>query len=195
MTKGSLIATASDTYAAVATLPIVIESYRLDGLSKPWSAEFIRRTTVVTLEGEGHAGVGEDVTYTPDDHGVFQGAGAALPLAGRFTLASFSAFLDELELFPRPPRRQDSLAHRRWAFESAALDLALRQAGVSLAEALGRVPAPVRFVVSMRLPEPPSIEPVLRRLELYPDLRFKLDVTGAWDDALIAALADRKSVV
>jgi hypothetical protein len=35
---------------------------------------------------------------------------------------------------------------RNWAFESAALDLALRQAGLGLPEALGRSPAPVRFV-------------------------------------------------
>ena len=41
--------------------------------------------------------------------------------------------------------------YRRWAFESAALDLALRQAGTNLAAALGREPRPVNFVNSMRL--------------------------------------------
>jgi L-alanine-DL-glutamate epimerase-like enolase superfamily enzyme len=182
------------TYDAVADLQLTIDSYSLEGLSKRWSADFMRRTTVVRLEGGGHSGVGEDVTYTPEDHERFQRAGAVLDLAGRFTVASFSARLDELDLFPEWPRRDDSRAHRRWAFESAALDLALRQTGVSLAQALGREPAPVRFVVSMRLPDPPSVDPVLRRLELYPHLRFKLDVTSGWDDALITALANTGAV-
>jgi L-alanine-DL-glutamate epimerase-like enolase superfamily enzyme len=189
MTTSQLTATSSETYARVSNLPLRIDSHRLEGLSKRWSPELVRRSTVVWLEGGGHSGAGEDVTYTPEDHGLFHRVGPVLPLAGRFTLASFSERLDELDLFPSPPRRRDSRDHRRWAFESAALDLALRQAGVSLAEALGREPAPVRFVVSMRLPDPPSIDPVQRRLDLYPDLRFKLDATRAWHDGLVAALA------
>jgi hypothetical protein len=46
----------------------------------------------------------------------------------------------------------------------------------------------VRFVVSMRLGEPPSVEPVRSRLELYPQLRFKLDPTSSWDERLIDEL-------
>jgi hypothetical protein len=41
----------------------------------------------------------------------------------------------------------------------------------------------------MRLPEPPTAEPVLRRLDLYPELRFKLDATASWTASLIAELA------
>ena len=173
------------TYGRLADLPLVVESYTLEGLSRPWSAEFTRRTTVVRLEGGGHVGVGEDVTYTPADHDNL----AQPALAGSFTLATFCRRLDELDLFARQPKRLDSYAHRQWAFESAALDLALRQNSLSLAEALGRDPQPVRFVASMRLPEPASIGPVLRRLDLYPDLRFKLDVTSSWDEDLISKLA------
>ncbi len=89
--------------------------------------------------------------------------------------------------------------YRRWAFESAALDLALRQAGTNLAEALGREPRPVNFVNSMRLAgfeegERSSIEPLLARLAAYPTLRFKLDPANDWDDELIAALADTGAV-
>ena len=40
----------------------------------------------------------------------------------------------------------------------------------------------------MRLGEPPSLDPVKRRLERYPNLRFKLDPTSSWTDALIAEL-------
>ena len=46
---------------------------------------------------------------------------------------------------------------------------------------LGREPRPLTFVVSLRLGEPPSLEPVTRRLEHYPTLRFKLDPTASWD--------------
>ena len=57
---------------------------------------------------------------------------------GGHTLEGFSRLLDGLDLFPSPPEREASRDHRRWAYESAALDLALRQAGRSLADALGR---------------------------------------------------------
>ena len=81
-----------------------------------------------------------------------------------------------------------------WAYESAALDLALRQAGTSLHEALERTPEPVRFVVSLRLGEPPTIEPLRRRLEMYPDLRFKLDPTSSWSEELIAEIVGTGAV-
>ena len=80
-------------------------------------------------------------------------------------------------------------SYRRWAVESAALDLALRQAGKPLWEVLGREPRPVVFVSSMDLGHPPDLDSLLRRLELYPALRFKLDATSDWDDALVAQLA------
>src|SRR5206468_5436746 len=53
---------------------------------------------------------------------------------------------------------------------------------------LERAVAPVRFVVSSRLGEPPTMAPVLGRLARYPELRFKLDATPSWSDELIAAL-------
>ncbi|MGH2961001.1 MAG: hypothetical protein ACRDL3_02230 [Solirubrobacterales bacterium] len=188
MTAGSHQSSRGRTYLRVAGLPLMIESYELEGLERPWSPEFTRLSTVVRLRGAGLEGVGEDVTYTPQDHVVFQSQGVHLPLAGSYTLASFAARLDDLDLFPVGPQRNDSRAHRLWAFESAAVDLALRQAGLSLAAALEREPAPLSFVVSLRLPEPPGLEPVLSRLALYPGMRFKLDATASWDEGLIAEL-------
>jgi hypothetical protein len=47
---------------------------------------------------------------------------------------------------------------------------------------------PLTFVVSLRLGDPPTIEPVRRRLELYPTIRFKLDPTNSWTDELIGEL-------
>jgi hypothetical protein len=46
----------------------------------------------------------------------------------------------------------------------------------------------VRFVVSLRLGEPPTLAPVSSRLALYPGLRFKLDPTSSWEEQLIAEL-------
>lgn len=83
----------------------------------------------------------------------------------------------------------DAPGFQRWGLESAALDLALRQAGRSLADVLEREPRPVTFVVSFRLGDPPSLEPAQSRLGLYPGLRFKLDPEGAWTEELIAELA------
>ena len=184
----------SRTFDRLADLPLVIDSYGLTGLGRPWSPEFVRQTTIVVLSGVGEAGVGEDVSYAPADHEAFQAAGPVLSLAGRYTLGSFAERLDELELFGVSPQRADARPHRRWAFESAALDLALRQSGLTLAAALDRQPEPVSFVVSMRLPEPPSAEPVLRRLELYPDLRFKLDVSASWNEQLVRELAATQAI-
>jgi L-alanine-DL-glutamate epimerase-like enolase superfamily enzyme len=128
------------------------------------------------------------VTYDGLDHVALQDAGPHLPLAGDWTLEGFSSRLGELDLWPSPPVTESSRRYRRWAFESAALDLALRQAGTTLAERLGRTPRPVVFVLSLRLGEPPSLDPVRSRLARNPGLRFKLDATSSWDDALVAEL-------
>ena len=134
------------------------------------------------------------MTYDAVDQEILQAAGPSLPLAGHYTLGSFSEHLAGLELFPEPPQREVSQRYRAWAYESAALDLALRQAQTTLHAALGREPQPVRFVVSLRLGEPPSLEPVSRLLAVYPSLHFKLDPTSSWDERLIAELVDTGAV-
>src|ERR687886_359190 len=83
--------------------------------------------------------------------------------------------------FRAGPIRNSPRFYRRWAFESAALDLALRQNGLSLQEAVGRVARPVNFVASVRIGEPPSVRPLHARLGVDPALRFKLDPTPSWD--------------
>ncbi len=176
------------TWGLLAELGVEIEEYALEGLQAQVSSEFVRKSTVIHLRGAGVEGVGEDVTYDTVDHEIMQAAGATLPLAGSFTMASFAERLAGLSLFAEPPQREVSARYRTWAYESAALDLALRQAGTTLHAALAREPRPVRYVVSLRLGEPPSIAPVRTRLDLYPGLRFKLDPTSSWDEPLIAEL-------
>jgi len=180
---------AASTWERLADLPVQIDSYALEGLQALVSSEFERKSTVIRLRGGGHEGQGEDVTYDAVDHDILQAGGPMLPLAGRWTLAALSERIAALDLFPQAPQREVSRRYRVWAYESAALDLALRQSGTSLHQLLGREPQPVRFVVSLRLGEPPSMEPLLRRLELYPDLSFKLDPTSSWSEQLIAELA------
>src|SRR5262249_45900715 len=161
-------------------LPLEIEGYELEGLEQPVSSEFVRRTTVIHLHGGGEEGIGEDVIYDAEDQARFQAAGPVLDLAGRHTLESFSARLEGMQDF------------RRWGFESAALDLALRQAGLALHEALERTPRPVTFVVSTSLGAERA-----GRLRQLPAMRFKLDPTSDWDEELVAELAelDRVDVV
>ncbi|MGH2956757.1 MAG: hypothetical protein ACRDL6_07170 [Solirubrobacterales bacterium] len=190
------------SYERIADLPLKIDSYELEGLGHK-ASDFERLTTVIHLKGGGEEGVGEDVVYDALDHVAQQDAGPILELAGEHTIASFSKLLEDADLFPTPPEREVSENYRRWAFESAALDLALRQAGKPLHEVLEREPRPVNFVVSMRLaplpregeePQPSTIEPVRERLEVYPDLRFKLDPTNDWTDELIAQLVETGAV-
>jgi hypothetical protein len=182
------------TFEKVADLPLQIDSYALEPLERDVSSAFTRLSTVIRLRGGEHEGVGEDVTYDALDHVALQEAGPVQPLAGSYTLGEFCEHIGALDLFPAPPIRDVSRLYRRWGYESAGLDLALRQSGTSLAAVLGREARPVTFVVSLRLGEPPSIEPVRSRLELYPGLRFKLDPTSDWSDELIAELVETGAV-
>src|ERR671914_2230822 len=182
------------TWDQLASLPLEIERYELEGRELAFSEEFVRYTTLITLRGGGEEGVGEDVVYDGLDHSALQGAGPRRPRAGSSPLGWFAENPPEPPLSPAPPVRDVSLRYRRWAFESAALDLALRQAGRSLEEHLGREMKPLTYVVSMRLGSfgddtPETSERMLRVLERYPGTRFKLDPTNTWSDGLIAELA------
>jgi L-alanine-DL-glutamate epimerase-like enolase superfamily enzyme len=179
----------SALWERVADLPLEIEGYALERLQRDVSSDFTRVSTVLRFHGDGHEGLGEDVSYDAEDQAALQDAGATQPLAGTWTLESFCDHLATLDLWPEPARHDASVLYRVWAYESAALDLALRQAEIPLHEALGRELSPVHFVVSLRLGEPATMEPLHTRLDRYPTLQFKLDPTPSWDDALVAQLA------
>jgi hypothetical protein len=179
----------SGMYDRIADLPLRIERYELDPFGVSVGAGWERLTTVIHLYGDGQDGVGEDVTYGADDQRSLRDAGASLPLAGRHTVAGFSELLDGLDLWPVPPTAPAYVGYRRWAYESAALDLGLRQNGLTLAGALGIDPQPVRFCASMGLGDPASTEPVRAWQAVQPGIHFKLDATPTWDDALIGELA------
>ncbi|WP_217912974.1 hypothetical protein [Miltoncostaea marina] len=178
------------TYDRIAGLPVRIDDYALEVRALELGPQMRRLTTVIRLRGDGEEGVGEDVCYDPVEHETQAAAGPVLPLAGSCTLDELSGLLDGIDLFHAdPPSLDASRDYRRWAYESAALDLALRQAGRNLAEVLGLTPRPVRFVVSTRLGDPPTAERVRRLLARRPGLRFKLDPDDDWSPELVEELA------
>jgi hypothetical protein len=131
------------------------------------------------LDGDGETGQGEDVTYEAEMH---DDVPAELMLAGTWSFDDLSRRLDDEPLLAE--------GYRRWAFEGAMLDLALRQNELGLGEAFEREERPVRFAVSTRAaPE--------RWLEFAPELEFKLDAEQEWDRPLLQRLRelDRVRVV
>jgi L-alanine-DL-glutamate epimerase-like enolase superfamily enzyme len=182
------------TFDRLADLELEVDGYALEGQRAEVSSGFTRVCTVVHLRGGGLEGVGEDVVYDEVDHLAFQEAGAVHDLSGRWTLGDLCARIEELDLFPVEPQREVSRIYRIWAFHSAALDLALRQAEQPLWRVLDREPRPMTYVVSLRLGEPPTLEPVRKRLALDPTLRFKLDATSSWTPELIDELVGTGAV-
>jgi len=170
------------TFDRIAPLPLLIDDVAYERTSQMVGAGFERVSTAIVMRGAGHEGRGEDICYVPTDHDLFP-APETLELTGSHTIATLSHHLDGRDLFTGEPGMPASRDYRRWAFESAALDLALRQAGTTLGEVVGREPAPLRFVVSTRVD-------VRDWLAVAPELEFKVDpIPGEWDVAHMDALA------
>ena len=178
----------------LADLPLVVESCEYDGLRAGLANEFNRVTTHVRLVGAGADGLGEDVSLMEEDGTSLHEARPSLGLEGEWTLATFSDHLATRDLFVKPPEWEVAPRFRRWAFESAALDLALCQAGRALQEVLELEPQPLRFVNSLGLGKQPSIEPVRRRLARSPGVRFKLDAEATWAPELVDEVAATRAV-
>jgi hypothetical protein len=160
-------------------LGLVVDAFRTERRSVDVSSQFTRVTTTVVFAGAGHEGRGEDVTYTAEDHDWFPEP----ELPGGTTLGAFSSALDGLTLFRGEPTMAAYTDYRRWALESAALDLALRQHGLGFGVALERAERPVRFVVSTR-------EDAFAWLAAAPGLELKLDPENDWERSFMERLAD-----
>jgi hypothetical protein len=173
----------------LAELPLVVEGCEYERLHRTLAYGFERVTTHVRLAGGGTDGLGEDVSPFREDGTTLHETRPALALEGDWTLAGFCDHLATLELFAQPPEWPAAVRFRGWAFASAALDLALRQAGRPLHDVLGLEPRPVRFVNSLGLGEQPSIEPLRRRLARSPGVRYKIDAEATWSPALVEEVA------
>jgi hypothetical protein len=174
----------------VAGLPLRVDRSELLPLVRDVSSGFTKVSVVVRLTGDGHEGLGEDITWDQIDQiELLRHAGDLAWLRGTRTLEEFSTLVGLADLFPVAPIRDSARYYRRWAFESAALDLALRQNGLSLQDAVGRVAEPVTFVVSTGLGEPARLGRLHALRDLTPGLRFKLDPTPSWGSAVVDELA------
>ncbi len=172
----------------IANLEVEIDGVSFERLEFE-TPRWVRVSTVVTMAGGGQVGRGEDVSYAPPDQDAHQRTDPPA-LSGRRTLADWSAALDAINLYPVPPSVPEARDYRRWAYDSALLDLALRQAGVGFATALGRESRPVRFCAS------PAGDPA-PLLAQYPELEVKIDAQADWTPADMARIAatDRVRVV
>jgi hypothetical protein len=161
-------------YERIAQLEVELDGYATERRTLDVSSGFTRVTTIVVARGGGVEGRGEDVTYQAEAHDRFP---TELELSGRQTFDEFSARLAAYELEGYAP----------WAFESAVLDLALRQGDASLGDVVERPYRPVRFVVSTR-------EDVRPWREHYPGLEFKIDPEVAWTRAHMDELASTGAI-
>lgn len=130
-----------------------------------------RPSTVVELAGAGRRGRGEHVGWTAAAHAAFADAVAIVP-RGRSRVGDWPRLLATVP------------AYDRAALEAAAIDLALRQRGTSLAVLAGVVPRPIRYVVSFGPVADPAAE-----ASAHGGAELKVDVDPRWGDATFAALA------
>lgn len=177
-------------------LALDVTAVQIEELRMAPSPNWTRRTRLIqfsgpdSIGGELH-GAGEDVSWvevSPDE--IF----ALYPedlLCHQGSFAEWSQRLDAREATPAylslASARRSEPDYLRWALESAAMELALRQNRVSLASLLAREPRSMRFCLSMGLGEPPTTE-TLRAWLQHGDYQFKLDASSLWNDALIAEL-------
>lgn len=136
-----------------------------------------RPMAVVHVAGKGEVGRGENVSWT-------------LAVQDRF-----AASVNELIVARAGTVRElvspeaDPYAHA--ALEAALVDLAMRQAGVSLAtiaDARDVAVVPVRYLISFDA----TLDPAARLAEIAavnPGARFKVDVDPEWSDTTVAELA------
>ncbi|MFC4541633.1 hypothetical protein ACFO5R_06810 [Halosolutus amylolyticus] len=180
-------------YDRVADLPLTVATEERTSRRREISDGSTRVTSTFVLLSGDEFGAGEDVTREAVDH-------EALPeppvfdFAGEYTFDEFSRSLDDVDLFPtKEPEREVSRNYRRWAIESAALDLALKQNDETLASLLDRDRSPVRFVASAGLADgdPARIE---ETLAANPDCEFKLDPSAEWTAGTFATLAATDAV-
>lgn len=147
------------------------------------------------MHGNGEIGQGEGVTYDNEGHYTLQDSSEDFPVTGEYTIDEFSEQLSEVDPFLRKEPSQSIFRnYRRWAFESAALDLVLKQVKTDLADRLSREYSPVRFVVSTCLKNPPTGDRILDWLDRNPDLEFKLDPTSDWTTDVVKRLAETDAI-
>jgi L-alanine-DL-glutamate epimerase-like enolase superfamily enzyme len=166
--------TAERLAAALADLPVVIDDVACASGAIPVpSYGGPRPTSIVTLSGAGRHGEGEHVGWTNAAHSDFARTLERWDLSGPWRLATLAHALRERGLDP----------YDRAAIEMAAIELALRQRGTTLATLAGVTPEPVRTVVSFERVADPAAEAAR-----HPGVPLKVDVDAGWSEAVWRAL-------
>src|SRR5687768_8625469 len=123
---GSATMKGESLWPRLAGLPPVIEACEYERRHAVLAYAIERIPTHVRLVGAGADGLGEDVSVFREDGTALHETRSSLPLEGEWTLAGFCDHVATYDLWPEPPEWDVALRLRNWAFESAALDLALR---------------------------------------------------------------------
>jgi len=166
--------------ARLAALPLRVERIgcAVAPVAVPSYPDGPRPSSTLVLEGAGLAGHGEHVGWTTAAHLEFAARVGSLPLARCATIGDASALARERLAEP----------YDRAALESAAVDLALRQASTDPFTLCGAAPHPVRYVLSFAR----TANPVARahqELADAPGLELKVDADPQWSDTTLAGLA------
>jgi L-alanine-DL-glutamate epimerase-like enolase superfamily enzyme len=162
--------TAERLAAALADLPVVIDDVACaSGAIAVPSYGGPRPTSIVTLGGAGRRGEGEHVGWTEAAHRDFARTLERWDLNGPWRLGALAHALRERGLDP----------YDRAAIEMAAIELALRQRGTTLATLAGVTPEQVRTVVSFERTADPAA--VAAR---HPGVALKVDVDAGWPEAV-----------
>jgi hypothetical protein len=127
-----------------------------------------RPLTMVALSGQGHTGWGEHVAFSDDEQQAFVHAVETYFAAAQGPVAEIL--------------RAQIPAYARAALEGALIDLAMRQAALSLRDLTGVAASSLRWVTSFADPDPAARARACGG-------EVKVDVDPAWSDATIAALA------
>lgn len=164
----------------LSTLPLRVERARCDvaPIAVPSYPGGPRPSSTLRLDGAGHTGRAEHVGWTDDAHASFAERAVALALAGWATVGDASA----------RAREHLSDAYDRAAWETAVIDLALRQAATDAFVLCGTTPRPVRYVLSFERVADPAAR-AREELAPNPDLELKVDADPSWSDDTLRDLA------
>ncbi len=165
---------------ALSELPVQVDGVEItrSAVPLPDYPDGPRPSSVLRLTGAGEVGLGENVAFSPVEHDRFARYGHGwLEAVGPSTTLRVGSALG-----------MGGTAYERAALEAALIDLALRQAGLSLYDLTGERASKLRFVVSFAACADP--QQVVRRLR---DEGFggdlKVDVDPSWGDATLQAIA------
>ena len=182
MTKGG---SPAQLAVRLEALEVCVESARVDdrSVTLPDYPGGPRPSGVVLLSGWGVQGTGENVAFSESEQDRFR--------------TYVARWFEERAAGPRRALvgelSTEGSAYERAALEAALIDLALRQAGLSLFDLTGVREADLRFVVSLAAERDPLAEMRRRRDAGYRG-DFKVDVEPSWAPAMASALAKESGI-